>query len=173
MTPPHPARPARDRPAPDREANQADEDSGRGPSRMSRRTFLAGGAAAAAGGAGVLLAACTGSNRITSLATQHDHSPTSGSAALTPSGGTSATAGEPPSSDWTGGDLNAGLDVTTSSARLPPHFQVALPIPVVLNPVSSGDTDHYRITQIPAAVEILPGYSTPIWSYNGPFRAQP
>jgi FtsP/CotA-like multicopper oxidase with cupredoxin domain len=57
-----------------------------------------------------------------------------------------------------------------SSAVLPPPFQVPLPIPAVLRPVSTSDgTDRYEITQREATAEILPGVRTPLWTYEGTF----
>jgi spore coat protein A len=57
-----------------------------------------------------------------------------------------------------------------STARLPAPFQVPLPIPATLRPVSQvGDHDQYRLTQRAATVEILPGLRTPIWGYDGAF----
>ncbi|AYF78946.1 multicopper oxidase family protein [Nocardia yunnanensis] len=58
----------------------------------------------------------------------------------------------------------------TSRARLPEPFTVPLTMPPVLAPVARDDTtDYYRIVQRAADVEVLPGYSTPIWGYNGVF----
>jgi hypothetical protein len=57
-----------------------------------------------------------------------------------------------------------------SALPLPPPFQVPLPIPSVLAPVStSGGADRYAITQREASVEILPGVRTPLWTYEGTF----
>ncbi|MFC3997697.1 multicopper oxidase family protein [Nocardiopsis sediminis] len=57
-----------------------------------------------------------------------------------------------------------------SAAPLPEPFGVALPIPPVLEPVSTdGGTDHYEITQRAAEIEILPGLRTEVWGYNGIF----
>ncbi|MBT2233657.1 multicopper oxidase domain-containing protein [Nonomuraea sp. NEAU-A123] len=57
-----------------------------------------------------------------------------------------------------------------SALPLPPPFQVPLPIPSVLAPVStSGGTDRYAITQREASMEILPGIRTPLWTYEGTF----
>ncbi|WP_328404706.1 multicopper oxidase family protein [Nocardia sp. NBC_00403] len=58
----------------------------------------------------------------------------------------------------------------TSTARLPEPFGQALAIPGVLAPTrSDATTDYYAITQQVADVQILPGYSTRIWGYNGTF----
>ncbi|WP_158853548.1 multicopper oxidase family protein [Saccharothrix deserti] len=57
-----------------------------------------------------------------------------------------------------------------SAVPLPPPFQVPLPIPPVLKPVSTeGGTDRYEITQREASAEILPGVRTPLWTYEGTF----
>ncbi|MDF2707173.1 MAG: copper oxidase [Nonomuraea muscovyensis] len=57
-----------------------------------------------------------------------------------------------------------------SAVPLPPAFQVSLPLPSVLAPVStSGGADHYEITQREATAEILPGVRTPLWTYEGTF----
>ncbi|MET7338917.1 multicopper oxidase domain-containing protein [Nonomuraea sp. NPDC005650] len=57
-----------------------------------------------------------------------------------------------------------------SAVPLPPPFQVPLPIPSVLAPVStSGGADRYEITQREASAEILPGVRTPLWTYGGTF----
>ncbi|MFF0298367.1 multicopper oxidase family protein [Kitasatospora sp. NPDC004614] len=63
----------------------------------------------------------------------------------------------------TGGLLRSGIE-------LPPAFQVPLPRPQVLAPVStSGGVDRYEITQREAVAEILPGVRTPVWTYGGSF----
>jgi spore coat protein A len=57
-----------------------------------------------------------------------------------------------------------------SAVPLPPVFQVPLPIPPVLKPVStSGGVDRYQITQREATLEILPGVKTSAWTYGGTF----
>ncbi|MEJ3750899.1 multicopper oxidase family protein [Actinomycetes bacterium KLBMP 9797] len=67
-----------------------------------------------------------------------------------------------PAADETGGAL------LRSSARLPAPFGVPLPVPPVLQPVStSGGVDRYQITQRVAKVELLPGLQTEIWGYEG------
>ncbi|MEC3953470.1 multicopper oxidase domain-containing protein [Nocardia sp. CDC153] len=58
----------------------------------------------------------------------------------------------------------------TSRARLPEPFTLPLTVPPVLAPERRDDTtDYYRIVQRAANVTVLPGYSTPIWGYNGIF----
>jgi spore coat protein A len=57
-----------------------------------------------------------------------------------------------------------------SAVPLPPSFQAPLPVPEVLRPVSTaGGVDRYAITQREATAEILPGVSTPLWTYDGTF----
>ncbi|MBO2450528.1 multicopper oxidase family protein [Actinomadura barringtoniae] len=61
-------------------------------------------------------------------------------------------------------------DQLRSGVPLPPAFQVPLPLPSVLKPVSTkGGVDRYEITQREASLEILPGVSTPMWTYGGTF----
>ncbi|MFJ1793048.1 multicopper oxidase family protein [Kitasatospora griseola] len=57
-----------------------------------------------------------------------------------------------------------------SAIELPPAFQVPLPRPQVLAPVSTaGGVDRYEITQRETVAEILPGVRTPVWTYGGTF----
>jgi spore coat protein A len=57
-----------------------------------------------------------------------------------------------------------------SRAKLPAPFTVALPIPPVLKASrTDAATDYYEIIQKPATAQILPGYTTRIWGYNGIF----
>ena len=68
-----------------------------------------------------------------------------------------------------GGDgINAGT--LKSTAKLPEPFTVPLPI---LQPLAPSSTDaqgvHYAMTVREAEVEILPGYKTKIFGYNGTF----
>lgn len=58
----------------------------------------------------------------------------------------------------------------TPSGPPPGAFAAALPVPEVLQPVStSGGTDRYEIRQIAGRQEILPGVETLIWGYQGTF----
>ncbi|WP_235746610.1 multicopper oxidase family protein [Nocardia coffeae] len=58
----------------------------------------------------------------------------------------------------------------TSSARLPEPFTLPLRVPRALAPIRrDATTDYHRIVQRRANVVILPGYSTPIWGYQGIF----
>ncbi|GIJ57059.1 multicopper oxidase family protein [Virgisporangium aurantiacum] len=57
-----------------------------------------------------------------------------------------------------------------STVALPPAFTAPLPAPSVLGPVSTSDgADRYEITQREATLEVLPGISTPMWTYGGTF----
>jgi spore coat protein A, manganese oxidase len=50
------------------------------------------------------------------------------------------------------------------------RFQVPLPVPPVLEPEHTDETtDYYELTQRAATTEILPGYETTIWGYDGVF----
>ncbi|SMD26424.1 multicopper oxidase family protein [Kibdelosporangium aridum] len=57
-----------------------------------------------------------------------------------------------------------------STIPIPEPYQVPLPIPPVLQPShTDATTDYYEITQQPAVAEIIPGYRTPLWTYQGTF----
>jgi spore coat protein A len=57
-----------------------------------------------------------------------------------------------------------------SQAPLPAPYQVPLPVPAQLAPVSvDATTDYYEITQQVADLRILPGLSTAAWTYGGNF----
>ena len=61
-------------------------------------------------------------------------------------------------------------DLLGSKARLPQPFQNPLPVPPVLEPVSSdADADYYEMTQKAGEAEILPGLKTEVWGYEGVF----
>jgi spore coat protein A, manganese oxidase len=54
------------------------------------------------------------------------------------------------------------------ASRLPAPFTVPFEVPPVARPVrSTADTDIYALTQKQASVEILPGFKTDIWGYDG------
>ncbi|WP_026820837.1 multicopper oxidase family protein [Arthrobacter castelli] len=60
--------------------------------------------------------------------------------------------------------------VMSSAVELPPRFDAELPKVPVLEPVrSAGGVDHYEVTQRAADAQILPGFTTQIWGYNGIF----
>jgi len=67
------------------------------------------------------------------------------------------------------GDSSTGRLLPSRIPR-PTMFSVVLPVPAVLRPDrSDSDGDHYTITQRTAMAEIVPGYATPLWTYNGTF----
>jgi spore coat protein A, manganese oxidase len=61
-------------------------------------------------------------------------------------------------------------DQLVSDIPLPQAFSIPLPIPAVLEPVASdGEGDRYEMVQIETEAEIIPGYQTKLWTYNGTF----
>ncbi|OBI81372.1 multicopper oxidase family protein [Mycobacterium sp. 1245805.9] len=57
-----------------------------------------------------------------------------------------------------------------SRAPLPPRYQTPLPMPARLAPSETdGTTDYYTITQQVTDLAILPGLTTPAWTYGGTF----
>ncbi|WP_331743190.1 multicopper oxidase domain-containing protein (plasmid) [Streptomyces sp. NBC_01136] len=71
-----------------------------------------------------------------------------------------------------GGALTSGQPglLLRSRAPLPRPYEVPLPVPSLLAPVStSGTADVYEITQRPARLRILPGLETDAWTYDGTF----
>lgn len=69
-------------------------------------------------------------------------------------------------------EKNAMVNIQPLSFNSPnvSPFQVSLPVPPVLVPVSSTATEeHYEITMQPAQLQILPSNfpKTPLWTYNG------
>ncbi|GAB2855336.1 multicopper oxidase family protein [Actinocorallia aurea] len=67
-----------------------------------------------------------------------------------------------------GGPLNPGP--LTSSARLPRPFTLPLTRPLPAAPIrTSAEGDHHAMTLKAAKAEILPGYATTIWGYDGTF----
>jgi len=57
-----------------------------------------------------------------------------------------------------------------SQLPLPRPFQVPLPVPPVLTPTQSDlSTDYYNITQQVSDHIVIPGMSTPMWTYGGSF----
>ncbi|MDT3397489.1 multicopper oxidase domain-containing protein, partial [Streptomyces sp. B1866] len=57
-----------------------------------------------------------------------------------------------------------------SETPAPRPYEVPLPMPPVLKPVrTDATTDYYEITQRAADVRILPGRTTPAWTYEGTF----
>ena len=68
-----------------------------------------------------------------------------------------------------GSGLNSEINVIKSQLTLPEPFHVALPIPTQLVPRKTTDTDCYDLVQSVSKQEIIPGYKTTIWGYNGTF----
>jgi len=60
-------------------------------------------------------------------------------------------------------------DELVSEVPLPQAFSIPLPIPAVLAPVSSDGEDRYKMVQVETEAEIIPGYQTRLWTYNGTF----
>ncbi|MEU6718710.1 multicopper oxidase family protein [Nonomuraea sp. NPDC046802] len=86
-----------------------------------------------------------------------------GALGLMAAGGLSGAAALSRRPSFTGAELR-------SAVPLPPAFEVPLPIPAVLAPAGgSGGADRYEITQREAAVEVLPGIRTRLWTYGGTF----
>ena len=57
-----------------------------------------------------------------------------------------------------------------AESLLPQPFSVPLAVPAVLSPVrSTATTDYYQITMRAQAIEILPGFQTVIFGYEGAF----
>ncbi|WP_320784005.1 multicopper oxidase family protein [Streptomyces sp. CRN 30] len=82
--------------------------------------------------------------------------------------GAVTAAGWPALSDWAAEGRPGRL--LTSAVEPPKRYQVPLPVPPVLEPVSSsGSTDTYEITQRAAELDILPGLKTRAWTYGGTF----
>ena len=55
-----------------------------------------------------------------------------------------------------------------AESALPAPFTIPFTIPPVISPVrSDATTDYFRVSMEPATAEIIPGYQTPVWGYNG------
>jgi spore coat protein A, manganese oxidase len=55
-----------------------------------------------------------------------------------------------------------------AESQLPKPFTVPFSIPPVATPfLSDATTDHYRIEMMPGFANILPGFQTPVYTYNG------
>jgi spore coat protein A, manganese oxidase len=68
------------------------------------------------------------------------------------------------------GRLVGGFTGIGGSSPAVERFRIPLPIPPVATPVRrDATTDYYEITQREAWAEILPGYATRIWGYDGQF----
>jgi len=65
-------------------------------------------------------------------------------------------------SSWGGGSTGCGNSGCTTP------FAVPLPIPQTLSPKSQdATTDYYTVTEQPANLSVIPGKTTPMWTYNG------
>ncbi|PRY59678.1 multicopper oxidase family protein [Glycomyces artemisiae] len=61
-------------------------------------------------------------------------------------------------------------DQLRSAVPLPEPFTVPLPIPPVLAPVeSTADGDRYELVQQEIDAEVIPGFATRLWTYDGVF----
>lgn len=70
----------------------------------------------------------------------------------------------PPTQAYGGG----GGGTTCVNSGCTTAFAVALPIPAVLTPTSTdATTDYYTLTEKTANASIVPGKTTPVWTYNG------
>ncbi len=68
------------------------------------------------------------------------------------------------------GDDGINPGTLESKAKLPQPFTVPLPIPKPLDPIGTdAQGTHYAMTLQEAEVEMLPGYKTKIFGYNGTF----
>lgn len=63
-----------------------------------------------------------------------------------------------------------GGQLLQSKLPLPRPYQQPFVVPPVAKPVrSEGNTDHYEVTQHATTHEIIPGYRTQLWTYDGSF----
>ena len=55
-----------------------------------------------------------------------------------------------------------------AESELPAPFTLPFTIPPVIQPVrQDATTDYYRVEMAPTTAEIIPGYQTQLWAYNG------
>lgn len=55
-----------------------------------------------------------------------------------------------------------------AESALPAPFTMPFRIPPVISPVrSDATTDYFRVSMEPVVAEVIPGYKTPLWGYNG------
>ena len=55
-----------------------------------------------------------------------------------------------------------------ATSALPPPFTMPFRVPNVIAPVRWDDTsDYYRVSMQPVNAEVITGYQTPMWGYNG------
>lgn len=65
-----------------------------------------------------------------------------------------------------GGPLTLANRIAASALPIPFTIPFSVPPPVL--PVrSDATTDYYRVSMEPAVAEIIPGFQTPVWGYNG------
>ncbi|MQM26268.1 multicopper oxidase domain-containing protein [Glycomyces sp. NEAU-7082] len=83
--------------------------------------------------------------------------------------GAAAAGGLALSAAWARRPAETGAELR-SEVPLPQAFSVPLPIPPVLAPVAStADGDRYELVQREVDAEILPGFATRLWTYDGVF----
>ncbi len=55
-----------------------------------------------------------------------------------------------------------------AESALPAPFTIPFSVPSVISPVRSDETtDYFRVSMEPVTVEMIPGYQTQMWGYNG------
>ncbi len=60
------------------------------------------------------------------------------------------------------------LPTRMPASKLPAPFTVPFTQPPVLAPyAANGTTDYYKISMEPVMADVLPGFKTPLWGYNG------
>ncbi len=129
--------------------------------RLSRRSFLA----AAASVSGFGLVSCAAGAQRGSSTEAPDSSDFTGNGRDDRSG----DGGDGGDRRGSGNGLNSEINVIKSELTLPEPFQIALPVPAQLVARQTVDTDYYDIVQSVSRQEIIPGYMTTIWGYNGTF----
>ncbi len=66
--------------------------------------------------------------------------------------------------------VQAAAQTRIAESALPKPFTVPFSVPPVTTPMKSvGTTDYYWLTMRQATAQIIPGYQTQIWGYNGTF----
>ena len=147
-----------------------------GVKRMGRRSFLAGVASMTGFGiAGCAAGARQGSSTDAPGSTGDRTGSSSGDRTGSSNGdrtgneGGDRTGNEGGDRRGSGNGLNSAINVIKSKLTLPEPFQIALPVPAQLVARRTADTDYYTIVQSVSRLEIIPGYKTTIWGYNGTF----
>lgn len=67
------------------------------------------------------------------------------------------------------GALRDRVDPCFNNSPVGPPFVAPLPIPPVVGPVSGASDDNYVVTEQRGETQIIPGFNTPIWGYDGQF----